>query len=105
MVTFQVPDMTCGHCASTIKKAIAAVDTTSRVEVDIARKLVHVAGAAAPADLAQAIHQAGYNAQQVEAPPTASKAGGGCGCGCGPRKAPAVDRGQATAAPVRSCCS
>ena len=105
MVTFQVPDMTCGHCASTIKKAIAAVDTTSRIDVDMAQKLVHVTGAAPAADLAEAIHQAGYSPQQLEGAPATKKASGGCGCGCGPRKTAALDAGQQPAVSKGSCCS
>src|SRR4051794_33692017 len=89
MVTFQVNDMTCGHCASTITKAIAAVDKSAHIEVDIARKTVRVSGDALVADLAEAIQQAGYTPQQVKAAraqsAAAPRAARGCGCGCGPK--------------------
>lgn len=103
MVTFHVPDMTCSHCAGTIRKAIAAVDPASRVEVDVARKLVRVTGAAPAAACAEALHRAGYSTQDVTAP--AAGKPGGCGCGCGPRAAEAVDVPQAGAAAAGPCCS
>ena len=90
MVTFQVQDMTCGRCASSIARAVAAVDPSARIEVDIARKLVRVTGEAAVADLAEAIQDAGYTPQDVPggaAPAAAAaRAASGCGCGCGPRR-------------------
>ena len=107
MVTFQVNDMTCGHCASTLAKAIAGVDKTAITEVDIPRKLVRVTGSAQAADLAQAIQDAGYTPQVVEETsviqPATPRASGGC-CG-GSRKAASVDVGQGVAPPRSSCCS
>ncbi len=108
MVTLKINDMTCGHCASTITKAVTSVDRSARVEVDIPRKLVHVNGEVATAVLVGAIHDAGYTPEEVQAEsarPAAPQAARGCGCGCGPKKAPAVgiDKGATT---VRSsCCS
>jgi copper chaperone len=105
MVTFQVNDMTCGHCASTITKAINAVDNSARVEVDIPRKRVRVSGGALVAVVAEAIREAGYTPQEVEAePPVATRKPSRCGCGCGPHKAVSVDAGQAPAPAVSSCC-
>jgi copper chaperone len=107
MVTFQVSDMTCGHCASTIARAVAAVDKFARTEVDITRKLVRVSGDAPVADLAQAIRDTGYMPQELEAgpAPAQAQASSGCGCGCGPRKTTAVDAGQAAPSAAGSCCS
>jgi copper chaperone len=107
MVTFQINDMTCGHCASTITKAITAVDKSARVEVDIPRKLVRVSGEARTAVVAGAIQEAGYTPEEVKAEPAtpaAPRASRGCGCGCGPKKAPAVAIGQGAAAVGGSCC-
>ena len=36
MIAYEVNDMTCGHCASTITKAVKAVDRDAKVEVDSA---------------------------------------------------------------------
>lgn len=106
MVTFKVNDMTCGHCASTITKAVTSVDGSARVEVDIPRKLVHVTGEMASAVLLGAIHDAGYTPEEVQAesaPPAAPQAPRGCGCG--PKKAPAVAIGQGATTVRSSCCS
>ncbi len=86
MITFRVNDMTCGHCASAISRAVASVDKAARVDIRIQQKLVRVTSTAAPAELAEAIQDAGYTPQEVRevvqtaAPQTAS----GCGCGCHP---------------------
>ena len=50
MVTFRVPDMTCGHCASAIARAVAAVDRAARIDVTVADKLVSIASGAADAE-------------------------------------------------------
>lgn len=110
MVTFQVNDMTCGHCASAIARAVASVDPNARLDVRIQEKLVHVDSAeASAAELAQAIQEAGYTpqeARQEPAPPVAALASGkrGCGCGCGTPKTPAVDNRQQVA-PAGDPCS
>jgi copper chaperone len=105
MVIFQVNDMTCGHCASTIAKAVAAVDKFARVEVDIPRKRVSVSGGASVADVAEAIRGAGYTPKEVQGvPAAATRSASGCGCGCGPRKPVSVDAGQAPAPAAGSCC-
>jgi copper chaperone len=90
MVTFQVNDMTCGHCASTISRAIAAVDKDARLDIRIQQKLVMISSTAAAADLAEAIQDAGYTPHALLAQPSeppAARAVGGCGCGCGSHKA------------------
>ena len=108
MVTFQVNDMTCGHCASAISRAVATVDKDARLDIRIQQKLVHVSTTASAAELAEAIQDAGYTPQEVKAEPAsaaAPRAATGCGCGCGPRKTALVDAGQAAAPAAGSCCS
>jgi copper chaperone len=85
MVTFQVNDMTCGHCVSTITKALKAVDKDARVQIDLATHRVHEELASTQAgELAEAIKDAGYTPVTVSQPQAASaspaKAGGCCGC-------------------------
>ena len=107
MVTFHIKDMTCAHCASTIAKAVAAVDTSASVEVDFARKLVRVRGGAPVAEFAEAIQEAGYTPQEVHASlaqTAAPGASGGCGCGCGPKAVP-VDIAQSRRSAGGSCCT
>lgn len=85
MLTFEVNDMTCGHCASTITKAVKAVDRNARVEIDMHAHRVQVESAAADAaELAEAIKEAGYTPVPVQPEVAAAKptqAGGCCG-GC-----------------------
>jgi copper chaperone len=85
MLTFEVKDMTCGHCVSTITKALKAADKDARVEIDLATHRVHVQPATTRADeIADAIKEAGYTpvavSQPAAEPAKAAKAGGCCGC-------------------------
>lgn len=84
MISFSVNDMTCGHCVSTITKALMAVDKDAKVQIDLATHLVRVEPAAADAEaLADAIKEAGYTPVPVQAADVAvvpAKAGGCCGC-------------------------
>jgi copper chaperone len=89
MPAFHVADMTCGHCASTITRAVKAVDQDATVTVDLARHLVVVEPAATDAQaLSDAIAGAGYTPVLTPEPartPGAKpgRAGAGCGSGCG----------------------
>lgn len=82
MHAFDVKDMTCGHCASTITKALKAVDQDARVSIDLARHLVSIEPAQADAgELQAAIVEAGYTPvpTQAAAPRPAAAAGSCCG--------------------------
>lgn len=80
MLVFKVADMTCGHCASTITKALRAVDRDANVYVDVAQHLVTVESSNATADeLREAIADVGYTpANAGQSGPV--KAGSCCGC-------------------------
>ena len=83
MITFEVNDMTCGHCVSTITKALKATDKDAQVQIDLARHLVQVEPVTADAaELADAIQEAGYTPTAVESQtaPAPAKTGGCCGC-------------------------
>lgn len=61
MIAFAVQDMTCGHCASTITKALKAVDLGASVTIDLTAHRVQVESQGAePEELADAIKEAGY---------------------------------------------
>ena len=61
MITFEVQDMTCGHCASTITQAVKTVDRGATVDIDLARHRVQIQPAAADAAaLREAIAEAGF---------------------------------------------
>lgn len=85
MITFEVNDMTCGHCVSTITKALKAVDKDAKVQVDLATHRVQIEPSEADAEeLAQAIKDAGYNPTPASAnlSPTTAAAGSTCCGGC-----------------------
>jgi copper chaperone len=61
-IAFEVNDMTCGHCASTITKAVKAADAQAQVSVDLEHHLVRIEPQMADArQLADAIREAGYS--------------------------------------------
>ena len=60
MIDFTVQNLTCGHCVSTIPKALQAVDPNARVDVDLASKRVRVEAAQPREALASALADAGY---------------------------------------------
>lgn len=61
MISFQVSDMTCGHCVSTVTKALKAADKDAKVQIDLATHRVQVEPVSADAEtLADAIKEAGY---------------------------------------------
>ncbi len=68
MIAFEVNDMTCGHCVSTITKAVKAVDAGARLDIDLAAHRVQIEPAEADADeLREAIQEAGYTPVAVAA--------------------------------------
>lgn len=68
MIAFEVKDMTCGHCVSTITKALKAIDKDAKVQIDLAAHRVQVEPVSADAEeLAQALTEAGYTPVSVEA--------------------------------------
>jgi copper chaperone len=89
MISFEVSDMTCGHCASSIAKAIRSVDEGSEVQVDLAKRRVQIEPRDANAqELGAAITRAGYTPVPVEehaARAVAPARSGGCCCGSGTR--------------------
>jgi copper chaperone len=60
MIEFIVDDMTCGHCASTITRAVKEVDSGSRCEIDLAGHKVRIESAHAADEFKAAIEEAGY---------------------------------------------
>ena len=84
MVAFEVNDMTCGHCAGAILKAVALVDPGAKVQVDLAAHRVQIEPTASTAAvLGDAIKTAGFTpvavaGGAVHAPPAAPRKG--CCC-------------------------
>ncbi len=67
MITFEVSDMTCGHCVGTITKALKAMDPQATVRIDLASHQVEVESANAGIDeIRDAISEAGYTPHLAE---------------------------------------
>ncbi len=60
MYNFTVSDMTCGHCASTIEKAVKSTDPACEIKIDVAARKVQVETTHSAQDIADAIKLAGY---------------------------------------------
>jgi copper chaperone len=60
VIELNLPDMTCGHCASTVAKTVAFVDPAAKVEVDLDSKKVRIQSMEKRQDFAEALTDAGY---------------------------------------------
>ena len=84
MVTFEVQDMTCGHCVSSITKAILAMDPTAQVTADPAAHRLQVESTVSDSTkLGDVIRAAGYTPVPVEAGAVSTErpaARSGCCC-------------------------
>jgi copper chaperone len=61
MLKLNVPDMTCGHCAGTVTKAVLSADSQASVTVDLPSKTVSIETAADVGRISQAVEAAGYS--------------------------------------------
>ncbi|RUM06173.1 heavy-metal-associated domain-containing protein [Rhizobium chutanense] len=57
---FKIENMTCGGCARSVSKVIQSVDADAKVDADPATRMIKVETSANPADVRQALAQAGY---------------------------------------------
>lgn len=62
MTKLNVPDMSCGHCKATVEKAVAGVDASASVDVDLDDRTVSIHSSAPAADLIGALKASGYAA-------------------------------------------
>jgi len=61
VVTYTVPDMSCGHCKATVRQELSALAGVSSVDVDLDTKLVTVTGEQLNDQVMRAaIEEAGY---------------------------------------------
>jgi len=65
MIEIKVPDMTCGHCISTITKAVKALDGQAKVDVTLSEHLVRVESKASKEAVLHSITEAGYTPQSL----------------------------------------
>jgi copper chaperone len=60
MVKLKVENMSCGHCAATVHRAVKSVDPAAEVQVDLAGGTVSINSSAGEAQVSEAIREAGY---------------------------------------------
>ncbi|HDR9045312.1 TPA: heavy-metal-associated domain-containing protein [Burkholderia vietnamiensis] len=53
----EIKDMTCGHCAAAVTKAVKDVDAAAQVSVDIETKVVRIESLRKQADFLSAIQE------------------------------------------------
>jgi copper chaperone len=61
--TFNVPDMSCGHCKAAVEEELNRLPGVERAEADVEKGIVEVSydeGAVSTGDLVGAIEEAGY---------------------------------------------
>lgn len=61
--TFTVPDMTCGHCEKTIRRALAEALPGADIGIDLTTHRVTVTGDAATAE--ETMREVGYGPERV----------------------------------------
>jgi len=60
-----IPDMTCGHCRTSVEKAVAEVAPGARVRVDLDARTAEVEGAEDEARVLAAVREAGFDAARA----------------------------------------
>lgn len=60
MHEFHLPDMTCGHCASTVNRTLKLVDPACEVALDLAGRRVRVTSPEDRSEFAAALTDSGY---------------------------------------------
>ena len=67
MLKLKIPQMSCGHCAATIEKAVKTVDPAAKVQVDLGSKTVTIETASDETSVKNVIGAAGYDNEEVAA--------------------------------------
>lgn len=60
---FHLPDMSCGHCVTTVTKTVQSLDEAAKLEFDREARKVKVQSEVSRAELAAALGEAGYPPQ------------------------------------------
>lgn len=60
MIEFEIPDMTCGHCASMVGMVLHMVDPDCKVQIKLSQRKVTVESTEDRAFLAEVLADAGY---------------------------------------------
>jgi copper chaperone len=67
MLKLKVPQMTCGHCAATIEKAVKSLDPSAKVQADLGTKIVTVETVSDETGVKDVIKAAGYDNEKIAA--------------------------------------
>ncbi len=67
MLKLSIPKMSCGHCASTIEKAVKSVDPGAQITIDLSKATVAISTSSSGKTISQAIKQAGYENAELTA--------------------------------------
>ncbi|OHV78575.1 heavy-metal-associated domain-containing protein [Ensifer sp. LCM 4579] len=62
MHLFNIPDMTCGHCAAAVERAAKAIDPDAEVVVNLEAKTASIDSEVGSGTFIAAISDAGYHA-------------------------------------------
>ena len=65
MITFHIPDMSCGHCKATVEKTIHALDPTAQIEFDMVARRISIESTTDAARVQAALADVGYPASPV----------------------------------------
>lgn len=60
MIELNLPDMSCGHCASTVTQTCKLVDPGAKVEIDLNGKKVRIESTEQRQEFEDALTEAGY---------------------------------------------
>lgn len=60
MIELNLPDMSCGHCASIVTRTCKLVDPAAKVEVDLSAKQVKIESNQDRQEFAEALTEASY---------------------------------------------
>ena len=65
MFQLKIEEMSCGHCASLVTKAVKSVDSSARIDIDLGTRQVRVESQCELGDITDALAEAGYPAKPV----------------------------------------
>lgn len=57
-----IPDMSCGHCRTSVTEAVTRLDPAAKIEVDLAARRARLQTAAAPDAVIAALKDVGFAA-------------------------------------------
>ena len=60
MLSFEIPNMTCGHCVRSVTEAVKAADPAAELQIDLPTHRVQVQTSAAREAVVARLVQAGY---------------------------------------------